>query len=90
MIPVAAKLWVKSHISIRISKVGENLSLANKFNQKVNHVFVFLEIFVHEGGIQSYVKDILHAYQKLSPGYQYFACLSKIESRLSSRSICTA
>jgi glycosyltransferase involved in cell wall biosynthesis len=50
--------------------VGENLSLANKFNQKVNHVFVFLEIFVHEGGIQSYVKDILHAYQELSAGYQ--------------------
>lgn len=29
---------------------------------KVNHVFLFLEIFACEGGIQSYVKDILQAY----------------------------
>lgn len=28
-----------------------------------NHIFLFLEIFSGEGGIQSYVKDILHAYQ---------------------------
>ncbi|MGC9503615.1 glycosyltransferase [Baaleninema sp.] len=28
------------------------------------HVFVFLEIFACEGGIQSYVKDILYAYQQ--------------------------
>jgi phosphatidyl-myo-inositol dimannoside synthase len=30
------------------------------------HVFVFLEIFSREGGIQSYVKDILQAYTALS------------------------
>lgn len=30
-----------------------------------HHVFVFLEIFSCEGGIQSYVKDILHAYSRL-------------------------
>jgi glycosyltransferase involved in cell wall biosynthesis len=29
------------------------------------HVFVFLEIFSREGGIQSYVKDILQAYSSL-------------------------
>ena len=29
---------------------------------KINHVFVFLEIFAREGGIQSYVKDVLDAY----------------------------
>lgn len=32
-----------------------------------NHVFVFLEIFAHEGGIQSYVQDILRAYLSLIP-----------------------
>ncbi|MBD2209612.1 glycosyltransferase family 4 protein [Nostoc linckia FACHB-104] len=51
-------------------KVGENLNVTNKFPQKTNHVFVFLEIFVHEGGIQSYVKDIFRAYQRLIPGYK--------------------
>ncbi|BAY07430.1 group 1 glycosyl transferase [Calothrix sp. NIES-2098] len=50
--------------------MGENLSRANKFNRTTNHVFVFLEIFIHEGGIQSYVKDIFRAYQKLSLGYK--------------------
>lgn len=30
-----------------------------------NNIFVFLEIFSCEGGIQSYVKDILNAYQAL-------------------------
>ncbi|MGL5879015.1 MAG: glycosyltransferase family 4 protein [Xenococcaceae cyanobacterium] len=30
-----------------------------------HHVFVFLEIFAGEGGIQSYVKDILQAYKTL-------------------------
>ncbi|WP_017304564.1 glycosyltransferase family 4 protein [Spirulina subsalsa] len=32
----------------------------------IHHVFVFLEIFAQEGGIQSYVKDILEAYQNLT------------------------
>ncbi|WP_239121221.1 MULTISPECIES: glycosyltransferase family 4 protein [Spirulina sp. CCY15215] len=31
----------------------------------VDYVFVFLEIFAREGGIQSYVKDILRAYLEL-------------------------
>ncbi|MGK7872016.1 MAG: glycosyltransferase family 4 protein [Xenococcaceae cyanobacterium] len=30
-----------------------------------NHVFVFLEIFAQEGGIQSYIKDIFQAYLSL-------------------------
>ncbi|MGK7945076.1 MAG: glycosyltransferase family 4 protein [Microcystaceae cyanobacterium] len=30
-----------------------------------NHIFVFLEIFSQEGGIQAYVKDIFRAYQAL-------------------------
>ena len=33
---------------------------------RINHVFVFLEIFACEGGIQSYVKDIFRAYLALS------------------------
>ena len=32
---------------------------------RANHIFVFLEIFAKEGGIQSYVKDILEAYSSL-------------------------
>ena len=33
---------------------------------RYNHVFCFLEIFASEGGIQSYIKDILKAYQLLT------------------------
>ncbi len=33
---------------------------------KVNHVFVFIEIFAREGGIQSYVKDLFNAYQEVA------------------------
>lgn len=32
---------------------------------KENHYFIFLEIFSQEGGIQSYIKDVLEAYQSL-------------------------
>lgn len=40
--------------------------------RSVRHVFVFLEIFSCEGGIQSYVKDILRAYDEavVSDGQQ--------------------
>ncbi|WP_341531068.1 glycosyltransferase [Nostoc sp. UHCC 0302] len=50
--------------------VVENLNLGNKSHKKVNHVFVFLEIFAREGGIQSYVKDIFRAYQGVNPTYK--------------------
>ncbi|MDF5708778.1 MAG: glycosyltransferase family 4 protein [Nostoc sp. S4] len=53
-----------------INTVTENLELSNKVNQKTNHVFVFLEIFAQEGGIQSYIKDIFRAYLKLNQGYK--------------------
>jgi glycosyltransferase involved in cell wall biosynthesis len=33
---------------------------------KADHVFIFLEVFNSEGGIQSYVKDILQAYLSVS------------------------
>jgi glycosyltransferase involved in cell wall biosynthesis len=38
-------------------------------NQSPDHVFVFLEIFSLEGGIQSYVKDVLSAYFSLTENY---------------------
>ncbi|WP_445637501.1 Glycosyltransferase [Nostoc sp. DSM 114161] len=53
-----------------INTVTENLKLGNKVNKKTNHVFVFLEIFAREGGIQSYIKDIFRAYLKLNQGYK--------------------
>ncbi|AUC60392.1 Glycosyltransferase [Cyanobacterium sp. HL-69] len=34
-------------------------------HKKPDHLFLFLEVFIQEGGIQSYVKDVLRAYQKL-------------------------
>jgi glycosyltransferase involved in cell wall biosynthesis len=37
------------------------------------HVFVFLEIFSLEGGIQSYVKDIFQAYHSLNSSQSYSA-----------------
>ncbi|MEH2051672.1 glycosyltransferase [Nostoc sp.] len=55
---------------MQIATVIENLKLGNKVNQKTNHVFVFLEIFAHEGGIQSYIKDIFRAYLGLSQTYK--------------------
>jgi hypothetical protein len=45
----------------------------NEFNKKssqIDHVFVFLEVFRQEGGIQSYVKDIFRAYSQLKPDYK--------------------
>ncbi|MEH2235369.1 glycosyltransferase family 4 protein [Nostoc sp.] len=55
---------------MHITTVTENLKLGDKVNKKTNHVFVFLEIFAHEGGIQSYIKDIFRAYLGLSQDYK--------------------
>ncbi|MEH1831107.1 MAG: glycosyltransferase family 4 protein [Nostoc sp.] len=55
---------------MHITRVTENLKLGDKVNKKTNHVFVFLEIFAHEGGIQSYIKDIFRAYLGLSQAYK--------------------
>lgn len=49
-----------------------------RFNDAAPHLFVFLEIFSCEGGIQSYVRDVLNAYQEAalsspnSPGAEVF------------------
>ena len=40
-------------------------SIKNQQTQKLNHIFVFLEVFSREGGIQSYVKDVFRAYNTL-------------------------
>lgn len=42
---------------------------------KTQHIFVFLEIFSREGGIQSYVKDILQAYGKIASKNQMKAAV---------------
>jgi len=41
--------------------------LGRTLDRAADHVFIFLEIFNCEGGIQSYVKDILQAYLLLTP-----------------------
>ena len=45
-----------------IGTVKEKLNSDHRLNKQADHVFVFLEIFAREGWIQSYVKDIFHAY----------------------------
>jgi glycosyltransferase involved in cell wall biosynthesis len=50
--------------------VGKETSTSEKISTKTNHVFVFIEIFACEGGIQSYVKDIFQAYLELNAGYK--------------------
>ncbi len=71
-----------------IDTVGENLDISKNSGKQANHVFVFLEIFIHEGGIQSYVKDIFRGYLGLNTGYQAdvfllrdtFKCSNPLES----------
>ncbi|MBE9206009.1 glycosyltransferase family 4 protein [Nostoc sp. LEGE 06077] len=50
--------------------MGENPKGSKKFNKTPHYVFVFIEIFACEGGIQSYVKDIFQAYGELNAGYK--------------------
>ncbi|GBE94146.1 glycosyltransferase [Nostoc cycadae] len=50
--------------------MGENPKASKKVNETPHHVFVFIEIFACEGGIQSYVKDIFQAYGELNAGYK--------------------
>jgi phosphatidyl-myo-inositol dimannoside synthase len=45
-----------------INKLSKTSKNGVNFHKKTQHVFVFLEIFEREGGIQSYVKDIFQAY----------------------------
>lgn len=54
---------------------GRNLSACERGNSgmtsSVGHAFVFLEIFSREGGIQSYVRDLLRAYLARLPKTPY-------------------
>lgn len=47
------------------TEVGENTDFAEKLKPAANHAFIFLSVFDCEGGIQSYVKDILKSYLSL-------------------------
>lgn len=44
----------------------DKTKLGQKISGKADHVFIFLEIFNCEGGIQSYVKNLLQAYISLT------------------------
>lgn len=44
--------------------------MKQSMKDQVDHIFVFLEIFAQEGGIQSYVKDVLQAYSSLETSYR--------------------
>ncbi|WP_446684824.1 glycosyltransferase family 4 protein [Cyanobacterium sp. IPPAS B-1200] len=46
-------------------------------HKKPDHLFLFLEVFIQEGGIQSYVKDVLRGYQKLDYRGQVFVLRDK-------------
>jgi glycosyltransferase involved in cell wall biosynthesis len=52
-----------------IDIVGKNTSAGKKNHAQTHHVFVFIEVFACEGGIQSYVKDIFQGYSQLSDKY---------------------
>jgi glycosyltransferase involved in cell wall biosynthesis len=49
-----------------VINLGNNITLSKKTSNKVNYVFVFLEVFEREGGIQSYVKDLFQAFISLN------------------------
>ena len=50
-----------------VTRLRGKTKLGQISNGAADHVFIFLEIFECEGGIQSYVKDILQAYLSLTP-----------------------
>jgi glycosyltransferase involved in cell wall biosynthesis len=52
-----------------IDVVGKNPKTVKKINAQTHHVFVFIEVFACEGGIQSYVKDIFQGYLELNARY---------------------
>lgn len=58
---------VDSKSSVSKLRVRGKTNLGQKSKGAADHVFIFLDIFEGEGGIQSYVKDILQAYLSLTP-----------------------
>jgi phosphatidyl-myo-inositol dimannoside synthase len=50
---------------LKTSLNNKNNYLVPKVTKAANHIFVFLEIFSREGGIQSYVKDVFRSYLAL-------------------------
>ncbi|MEM7725015.1 MAG: glycosyltransferase family 4 protein [Cyanobacteria bacterium P01_A01_bin.45] len=53
-----------------IGKANKDLNSDHLKTEYRQHLFIFLEIFEREGGIQSYVKDIFRAYNELEKSYQ--------------------
>jgi phosphatidyl-myo-inositol dimannoside synthase len=49
-------------MNISITKVREQIDVSHNVPTKAHHVFVFLQVFEREGGIQSYIKDVFRAY----------------------------
>ncbi|MDX2098397.1 MAG: glycosyltransferase family 4 protein [Leptolyngbyaceae cyanobacterium bins.59] len=44
-----------------------NMNVNTQRDLKISYVFVFLEVFEHEGGIQSYIRQMLASYAALNP-----------------------
>ncbi len=44
--------------------------MANRMKNGMRHAFVFIEVFGCEGGIQSYIQDVLGAYEQLGNQHQ--------------------
>ncbi|MGV0027381.1 glycosyltransferase family 4 protein [Phormidesmis priestleyi] len=53
-------------------QISEDQTASSLISSSSKNIFVFLEIFSIEGGIQSYVKDILQAYSSLVGGADVF------------------
>jgi len=49
-----------------LARKQQKLARKKKDSKKCDHVFLFLEVFVQEGGIQSYLRDVLSAYRDLN------------------------
>jgi len=45
--------------------LNKNIDFLTGNSKKINYVFIFLEVFEQEGGIQSYVKDLFEAFLSL-------------------------
>ncbi|MEB3180183.1 MAG: glycosyltransferase [Nostocaceae cyanobacterium] len=45
--------------------LNKNIHFLTGNSKKINYVFIFLEVFEQEGGIQSYVKDLFQAFLSL-------------------------
>jgi phosphatidyl-myo-inositol dimannoside synthase len=47
------------------TQIRNNLPISEESTPPIRHCFIFLDIYCREGGIQSYVKDMIKSYQSL-------------------------